>query len=156
MTGGIATKRGYPLEDVMKTVIVLSAAILAAGCTCSGGPKASTRAHANAPEDEARLAAALAGRVAGPPQDCVNQADLGGNESYGRGAILFGDRTDDVVYVNRPPAGCPDLGVGRALKVRTTAAQLCRGDIVTVFDPVGGIEYGSCGLGEFTPYSRAR
>lgn len=139
----------------MKTVIMLSAAILAVGCTCSGGPKASTRAQANAPEDGAHLAAVLAGRIAGTPQDCVNRDALGGNKSYSRGAILFGDRTDDVVYVNRPPAGCPDLSVGRALKVRTTTTQLCRGDIVTVFDPAGGVEYDSCSLGEFTPYRRA-
>ncbi len=139
----------------MKTVIVLSAAILAVGCTSSGGPKASARAQASAAENEAALAAALSGRVAGSPQDCVNQAALGGNKSYGRGVILFGDRTNDVVYVNRPATGCPELDAGRALKTRNTTAQLCRGDIVTVFDPVGGIEYGSCSLGEFTPYRRA-
>lgn len=140
----------------MKTIIMLSAAILAAGCTYSGGPQGSARAQAQAAEDEAGLAAALSGRIAGPPQDCVDGRDLGGNKSYGRGVILFSGRTDDVVYVNRPAGGCSDLNFGRALKTLTTTTQLCRGDIVTVFDPISGTEYGGCGLGEFTPYRRAR
>jgi hypothetical protein len=140
----------------MKTIIMLLAAVLAAGCTHNGGPQASERARAQAAEDEAGLAAALSGRIAGPPQDCVDARDLGGNKSYGRGVILFGGRTDDVVYVNRPAAGCPGLDFGWALKTRTTTTQLCRGDIVIVFDPVSGTEYGGCGLGEFTPYRRAR
>ena len=140
----------------MKTIIMLSAAILAAGCAYNGGPQASARAQAQAADDEAGLAAALSGRIAGPPQDCVDPRDLGGNKSYGRDVILFSGRTDDVVYVNRPAGGCSDLNFGRALKTRTTTTQLCRGDIVTVFDPISGTEYGGCGLGEFTPYRRAR
>jgi hypothetical protein len=140
----------------MKTIILLFAAILAAGCTHNGGPQVSARAQAQAAEDEAGLAAALSGRIAGPPQDCVDQGDLGGNKSYGRGVILFSGRTNDVVYVNRPAGGCPDLNLGRALKTRTTMTQLCRGDIVTVFDPISGTEYGGCGLGQFTPYRLAR
>jgi hypothetical protein len=27
-------------------------------------------------------------------------------------------------------------------------------DIATVFDPINRIEYGSCGLGDFVPYTR--
>jgi len=140
----------------MKIVIVLSVAILLAGCTSSGRPEAGARARAQATSDEADLAAALSGRVAGPPQDCVDQRDLGGNKSYGRDVILFSGRSNDVVYVNRLPATCPGLNFGNSLKTRTTTTRLCRGDIVTVFDPVSGIDYGGCGLGEFTPYQRIR
>jgi hypothetical protein len=35
-------------------------------------------------------------------------------------------------------------------------SQLCRGDIVTVFDPISGVEFGGCSLGEFTPYRATR
>ena len=140
----------------MRTIIMLSAVILAAGCTHNGGREASARVQAQVAKDEADLAAALSGRIAGPPQDCVNERDLGGNKSYGRGVIVFSGRTNDVVYVNRPAAGCPGLIFGWALKTRTTTTQLCRGDIVTVFDPTSGTEYGGCTLGEFTPYRRAR
>jgi len=134
-------------------MIVLSAAALAAACAHKGGPEAAARTREQAATDEAALASALSGRIAGPAQDCVNQADLGGHNSYGRGVIVFSGRTNDVVYVNRPPRGCPGLEFGRALRTKTTT-QLCRGDIVTVFDPVTGVEYGGCSLGEFTPYRR--
>jgi len=144
------------VEDAVKTIVMLCAAILVAGCTHSGRPEASAGAQTQAAEHEADLTAALSGRIAGPPQDCVTQADLGGNKSYGRDVILFSGRTGDVVYVNRPTVGCPGLDSGRALKTQTTMTQLCRGDIVTVFDPVSGVEFGSCSLGEFTPYRRAR
>ena len=138
----------------MKTIIMLCAAILAAGCTHYRGAEAITPAQAQAVDDEAGLAAALSGRIAGSPQDCVAEPDLGGNKSYGRDVILFSGRTNDVVYVNRPAGGCPDLNFGRAVKIQVPTTRLCRGDIVTVFDPVSGVEYGSCGLGEFTPYRR--
>ncbi len=60
--------------------------------------------------------------------------------SIGRGVILFGDRTNDVVSLNRPATGCAELGVGRPLKTRNTKAPHRRGGIATAFDPVGGIE----------------
>jgi hypothetical protein len=108
-------------------------------------------------EARSMLAAELDGRVqAGPPQSCVPYRNLGGNRSVGEGAIIFGDRNANLVYVNRPRAGCPELDSGRALKTRTPSTRLCTGDIVEVFDPVNGFSYGSCGLGEFTPYRRRR
>jgi hypothetical protein len=135
----------------MKTIIMLCAAILVAGCTHSGAP-----APTQAPGPEADLAAALSGRTAGPAQDCVSEADLAGNKAYGKDVIVFSGRTNDVVYVNRLANGCPGLDVGRAIKIKTPATRLCRGDTVTVFDALSGTELGSCSLGEFTPYRRAR
>lgn len=141
----------------MKPIVMLSAAVaLLGGCAYDRGPEAAARAEAEMAEDAANLEQALAGRVAEDPQSCVNARDLGGNKSFGEGVILFRGPTNSTVYVNRPPAGCPDLSFGRALKVRTTSTRLCRGDIVTVFDPVSRVEYGGCSLGDFTPYRRAR
>lgn len=134
----------------MKTVLALTAAILAVGCA-HGGTSAATQAAQN----EADLAKALSGRVAGPPQECVDLRELGGNKSYGRDVIVFSGGLDDVVWVNRPPAGCNGLDFGRALKTLTTTTRLCRGDIVTVYDPSSGTEFGGCGLGDFTPYRRS-
>ena len=73
--------------------------------------------------------------------------------TIGDQAILF-EGTGDTLYLNRPAGGCSGLAEGRALVVRTTISQLCRGDIVTVLDPVSGVEYGGCGLGDFVPYRR--
>ena len=106
------------------------------------------------PADEARLAAAIEGRVAGDPVSCVSMRDVRGNRSVGEGAIVFDSVGGGTIYVNRPPAGCPVMRSGYALRLQTTTAQLCRGDVVSVFDPVNGIDIGSCGLGEFTPYRR--
>jgi hypothetical protein len=143
-----------PVEGFMKTVILLCAVILAAGCASAGRPGASTQAQSQAAKDKGKLAEALSGRIAGPPQDCVNERDLGGHQSFGEGVILFSGNTSSVVYVNRPPAGCLGLNFRPALKIQTTTTQLCRGDIVTLFDPATGQGYGGCALGEFTPYRR--
>jgi hypothetical protein len=135
----------------MRIFLTLSLAALAVGCTAAAdGP---TELSANA---QTRLADELRGRVAGPTVSCVSQRDLRGNRSVGEEAIVFNGRTANIVYVNRPPAGCPQLKAGRALITRTTSTQLCRGDIATVLDTASGIEFGSCGLGDFTPYRRVR
>jgi hypothetical protein len=134
----------------MKKIMTLSLVGLTAGCMAEQPMEMS-------PDAQSQLTAELAGRIqAGPPQSCVSQRNLGGNRSVGEGAIIFGDRNRSLVYVNRPPAGCPELDSGRALKTRTPSTQLCAGDIVQVFDPVNGFSYGACGLGEFTPYRRTR
>ena len=105
-------------------------------------------------KQEADFQQVIAGRTAGPPQSCVNMTLLRGNKSYGEGVIVFEGTTNSVVYVNRPPNGCPELTWSRALRTRTTTSQLCRNDIVTVFDPTSGMQYGGCGLGDFVPYRR--
>ena len=137
----------------MKTIIILSAAILVAGCTHSGKPEASTGAPTQATGDEAKLAAALSGRIAGAPQGCIDSRHLEGT-TYNGGVILFTGRTNDVVWLNRPMGGCSLLNPGRAL--RFTGPLLCSSSVVTVVDPATGREVGSCGLGEFTPYRLAR
>jgi hypothetical protein len=113
---------------------------------------------ANAPElseaQQASLDAALAGRTAEPAVSCVNQRNIRGNKGFGEGVILFTTNSRKLVYVNRPPAGCPELNSMRAMRTVSTTNQLCRGDLVTIFDPGSSIEYGSCGLGDFVPYRR--
>ena len=136
----------------MKNLAALSLAAFAAACTASA---------ADAPSEmsavaQSKLTEELRGRVAGTPVSCVSQRELRGNRSVGEGAIIFDGPSRNVIYVNRPPAGCPELNFSRALITRTTTNQLCRGDIATVFDTASGIQFGSCGLGDFTPYRRVR
>ena len=131
----------------MRHLILFAAACLAAGCAADDPVE-------TAADDEAKLAAQLAGyEPDGPPVSCVNLRDLDGNKSAGETAIVF-DGRGSRKWVNRPAAGCPSLEFGRTLRTRTSSSQLCRGDIATVFDPVAGIEYGGCGLGDFEPYRR--
>jgi hypothetical protein len=132
----------------MKTFMAFPVFALAAACVPSD-PIELTAA------EESELSVALAGRVAGQPVSCVNLRDIRGNRSVGEGVILF-EGTGGTVYVNRPPAGCPDLRDTRTLITRTSSTQLCRGDIARVADLPSDMEYGSCGLGDFTPYRRVR
>ena len=105
------------------------------------------------PAEQAEFAEATRGYTAGPATNCVNLRDIRGNRSIGEGVILF-EGLGNALYVNRPAAGCPEVRPGRTLVTRTSSGQLCRGDIATVVDPVSGIEYGGCGLGDFIPYRR--
>jgi hypothetical protein len=132
----------------MRKIIALAAALAAAGCA-----REQVEPAAN---DEARLAAELRDyEEAGPPVSCVPMRNLQGNRSVGEGAIVFGG-VGGRIWLNRPRDGCPSIDSGRSLQTRTTSTNLCRGDIATVFDPVSGAQYGSCGLGDFQPYRRRK
>ncbi len=132
----------------MKRIMLLTCISLSAACTMNERPEAERE------DDRTQLASALQGyEPAGPPVSCVEMRDLRGNRSAGESAILF-EGNGGRLWVNRPAAGCPELDSGRALQTRTTATRLCRGDIATVFDPVSGVQYGGCGLGDFEPYRR--
>ena len=123
------------------------AAVLAIAACAAPAPEISAA-------EQAGLDAALAGRTAGTPQDCVSTNLLRGNRSFGEGVILFEGLSRGIVYVNRPPAGCPQLDQHRALRYEAHTNRLCRGEIVTIFDPSSGVIYGSCSLGDFVPYRR--
>ncbi len=132
---------------MMKSFLPLSLAAGLAAC-------AQDRPMEMAANDEALLASELRDyEQSGPAVSCVSQRDLEGNRSVGEGAIVFESRGNGV-YVNRPRAGCPELKFSRGLITRTPSTRLCAGDIARVVDFATGFEFGSCGLGEFTPYKR--
>ena len=136
----------------MRRLALLLAAVLGAACAHGGAPGAGTTDRAAV--DEAGLAEALAGRTAGPEQRCAERRELGAPRSYGRGAIVFGSGNDPVLWVSRPPAGCPEVDAYRRLEWRSGSAQLCAGDPVTVLDRQTGVQVGGCALGPFTPWRR--
>jgi hypothetical protein len=73
------------------------------------------------------------------------------------------DRTIDFVmngrkiYRNTLPNSCPSLGFEKRFSYRTSLAQLCSVDIITVLWNAGpGLQPGaSCGLGKFQPMEKA-
>lgn len=135
----------------MKTFATIAIAGLALG-----GVAAAAVSQDPVTRARARAAQVLEGRTAQPPVHCVNQRLIHGNRSLDDGGILFGEDHAATVYVNRPTAGCPSLDAGRFLITRTPTGSLCAGDIVTVREQGAGPDVGSCALGEFTPYRRAR
>ena len=131
----------------MKRTIAAALLSLAAAFTLIGS--------AGAGDDEAKLAKKLRHHEqVGPPMACVNLAMLRSNTLIGGTAIIFQSRNFRTLYVNRPEGGCPILRMGRALKTDSAGSRLCRGDLVAVWDPVSGMDYGACPLGDFTAHRR--
>ena len=108
---------------------------------------------AGAPQE--RLDRAIAGKVAGAPISCISLPRAGSSEIIDETAIIYRQSRSRLV-VNRIPGGCPGLTRNRAFATRTPGTRLCRGDIITVFDPRAQIPYGSCALGDFVPYEAPR
>lgn len=99
------------------------------------------------------LAKALAGRTAGKPVSCINQKSID-SSTIVDGAIIYRESAGRW-YVNSPDKGrCTILKPDRQLVTHTTGTQLCRLDNVRVVDLVSHMEYGSCTLGDFVPYTK--
>lgn len=90
----------------------------------------------------------LAGRIAEPPQECMTQTQLDGPAVF-PGGIVYG--TGKRVYLNRLGGGCTTLREGDAVRIDVLGGQICKGDIVTPFDPVSRIVRASCIMGSFEP-----
>lgn len=133
----------------MKLLLVPALALTAA-CTASADTEAAVSAGETA---EATLGARLAGRVAGEPVSCVSMRNIRGSRIHDENTIVF--EAGSTLYVNRTRGACPSGRMSQALRYRTSATSLCSGEMVSVFDPTTGVEYGGCSLGEFTPYRRA-
>ncbi|MDB5678466.1 hypothetical protein [Sphingomonas bacterium] len=95
----------------------------------------------------------LAGRAAGKPVDCVDQARLGGPEIIDSRTLLY--RDGRTIWRNDLPAACPGLRPMATLIVELYGSQLCRNDHVRAQE-VGSVIPGPvCRLGSFTPYDLA-
>ena len=131
----------------MKAILTMLLAGLAAGCTMADEPVDRAAPAASA------IAAATQGRAAGDPVSCISTVGLRDTRTVA-GAIIFAG-PGGILYVNEGLGGCHALAHGRAIRTRTPSTRLCRGDIVTAFEPVSGMEFGGCALGDFVPYRRA-
>ena len=115
-------------------------------------------AHASPANDtaqakaEAEIAKILVGRVPGKPVSCVQLNQLGPSQTVDRTAIIYGQGR--TLYLNRLPHGCPGLTHFTFPVVNTSLSQLCSSDILTIVDQGSHMTMGSCGLGEFVPYTR--
>ena len=100
----------------MKYPLIIGAAMLfGAGCMASAG-------IGGARDADETLSEVLAGREQGATTPCVDRRNLRGNRSV-EDAIVFNGRSS-TIYVNRPPAGCPSLEFGRALRTRSPSTRI--------------------------------
>lgn len=133
------------------TIVGLSCAVLLAGC--STAPAEVTRSA----DAQQELDKALAGRVAGPPVNCLpysrSTSDMQIIDDW---TILF--KHGRTVYLQNPRGGCPGIGSHRNILVTRLrgTTQLCSGDINQLVDPVSGIGGGACVFSQFIPYTRPK
>lgn len=132
----------------MKVILGLSSAALLG--SCSTGPVQQT----HSPGAQKELAAALAGRIAGPAVSCLPHYRADNMQVIDDWTILF--RDGGTVYVQNPRGGCPGIGSHRNILVTRLfgTAQLCSGDISHLVDPSSGIGGGACVFSEFVPYTK--
>ncbi len=103
------------------------------------------------PQAASHLAAALNGRVAGPPQDCLPSFASASSEVIDDHTVLY--RVGATTYAMDPPGGCAGLGeFGNTMVIKPIGSQLCRGDIARVIDTSTNSSRGSCTIGSFTPF----
>ena len=91
----------------------------------------------------------LAGRIAGPVQNCVHHDNSMSVHLDGE-ALLFGSGRTVWVNTNR----CPGVTDNDLPIFEPFGSQYCRGDIMRTVDRLTHIPGPSCVLGDFTPYVR--
>jgi hypothetical protein len=114
---------------------------LIAGCT------------APAPEPFPGSSPELAGRAAGPAQQCISVEPSSGLRTAegDRHTLLSG--SGRVIYSNSLGPHC-SFGWNDILVFQPLGTQYCRGDIVRSVDRTSGIPGPSCVLGDFVPHTR--
>lgn len=132
----------------MRALIIPIALSLIAGAAAAAQPKPDAKA-------QAELAKVLAGRTPGKPVSCVPNSTNMNVRQIGPNTLIYSN-VGRTIWRNDPPGGCIGAGRGYALISRTTTGSVCRGDIVTIRDMVSGVDYGSCSLGDFVPYTKAK
>lgn len=130
----------------MRFAIMLGALALA-GCTGNAALQASQDARA-----QRDLAAALGGRVAGTPQNCVSTTGLGGPQIIDSNTLLY--REGRRVWRNDLPGGCPSLNRFSIIVAELHGSQICRNDQFRAVDPGSRIPGPFCRFGQFVPYVR--
>ena len=129
-------------------------ALLIAGAVSSCSMAPPPDAMALSSQDEARLAALTAGKVAGAPVACLPRHRSNDMRTLDNGTVAF--KVGSRVYINNMDGGCPNLRPPYALLTRQFGgAGLCRGDVAQIVDPTNGVSVGSCVWGDFIPYTRA-
>ena len=128
--------------------LLLAAALL-------GSSAAAISATPDNSKNEAKLAATLAGRVAGKPVNCISLRDIRSSEIIDDTAIVY-DTGGGRLFVNRPRLGASSLDSDDILVTKTYGSDLCSLDTITLIDRGSHFQSGFVGLGEFVPYTKVK
>lgn len=111
-----------------------------------------TSLAADHPENEARLATLLEGRVAGEPVTCIPAFRTDRLQVIEKVALVY--TAGDVIYVARPDDPSV-LGHNDVIVINRFGSQLCNTDIIRTVDRHGGFNTGVVFLEKFVPYRKA-
>lgn len=121
------------------------------------GPFAAAALLAIAPSAAAQQrdpAAELAGRVPGPPAQCIEIDRVGGPIIAGPTAVLY-RQSGARIWRMTPTEACAALRPFAHLFYRNTGRRLCVGDRFDVAPPGSAIPSGHCRIGSLTPFDKA-
>jgi hypothetical protein len=131
------------------THLTLLAAVLV---PLSAAPASNARREATRLANDAKITKALANLTPGAPVPCISLATPMSSSLYG-GTILYRN-SGRLTYRNDTRGICGSRD--DILVTRSWGSQLCRGDVVRTVDRLSGFHTGSCVLGDFVPYRRAK
>ncbi|MGZ2411919.1 hypothetical protein ACUXST_001340 [Sphingomonas sp. F9_3S_D5_B_2] len=132
----------------MRTIALLIAGATLVGCTTATSQPDSAAA-------QQRLDQLLAGKVVGPPVDCI-PAYLKNTGTVITPRALAFEASGRVYVSSTAGSGCEGVSGQNYSLVTTThgPSGLCAGDIAQLRDLQTGVTAGSCSLSPFVPYSR--
>lgn len=131
--------------------IAITASALLAGAAAIAG-----QADDHVTPAQAKIAERwLADKKPGKPRNCIMMSRIRDTQFVGEKTILY-RMSDQLIYRNDPPNGCPGLREQSTLINQTPMTQMCEGDVLIVRDLVTGFNGSSCALGEFVPYTPAK
>ena len=125
------------------------------GAALIGASASALAADRDNSKNEAKLTAAIAGRVAGKPVSCINLRDVRSSQIIDDTAIVY-DAGGGRLFVNRPRIGAESLDSDDILVTKTYGSELCSLDTVNLIDRGSNFSHGFVGLGEFVPYTRVK
>ena len=127
------------------SIMLLIGAVIAVA-----GPATAAPRH----DGEAKLAKALKGRVAGAPVDCVNLRQIRSTRIIDGTGILYD--AGSTIYLNRPRSGARSLDRWDTMVTKLHSSQLCRIDVVHLYESGSRMQTGFVFLGDFIPYRRPK
>lgn len=103
-------------------------------------------------DSSAELDRLLAGRVAGPPEHCIDIHRVRSSQIIPHTAIVYD--MGNVIYVNRPRNGADTMSRWDTMVEHLYTSQLCDIDTIQLIDQSSHTFTGIVFLGDFIPYRR--
>jgi len=138
-------------EIIMRRLLLASLALIA----CGGAAPPPDTPDRQSQLNDAKVALKLQGLTPGEPVDCIPLFRARYSTEVIGNVILYKSNSR-LVYRNDTRGGCDSSGYGSALVSRNYESGICRGLIIQSIDLFTGLQSGSCSLGSFTPYTKAK